>query len=298
MDILKTRGEYLEKSKAKLAQIRSQKEATEKDLSLLEKHISALKESILTFSKYDHLYKVKQDELKQALQKEKQTEIVLAEMRKEIELTKRQLLDLNKIIESKERSKNKLQNLLDLLDWLNTKFLGLVSFTERNVMLKLRVEFSKMFSKWFSMLAGDSIDVRLDETFTPLIIQGETEMDYSFLSGGERTAVALAYRLALNQTINSILSQIRTRSLVILDEPTDGFSDMQIDKIRDVLQELNTEQLIIVSHEQKIEGFVENVIRLRKLGDISAIEQESIDPKIPSNQEKQPPKNLNNPYFS
>ena len=46
-------------------------------------------------------------------------------------------------------------------------------------------------------------------------------MDYDFLSGGERTAAALAYRLALNQTINSILSKIKTRGIIILDEPTD-----------------------------------------------------------------------------
>jgi len=34
--------------------------------------------------------------------------------------------------------------------------------------------------------------------------------------------------------------------------------------MRDVLSQLNVKQLIIVSHEQKIEGFVENVIKLRK----------------------------------
>ena len=34
--------------------------------------------------------------------------------------------------------------------------------------------------------------------------------------------------------------------------------------MREVLEELNVAQLIIVSHEQKIEGFVENVIKLAK----------------------------------
>jgi len=79
----------------------------------------------------------------------------------------------------------------------------------------------------------------------------------------------LAYRLALNQIINSFLSKIKTRNLVILDEPTDGFSEQQLDKMRNVLDQLNTEQLIIVSHEQKIEGFVENIIRFKKENGIS-----------------------------
>ena len=45
------------------------------------------------------------------------------------------------------------------------------------------------------------------------------ELDYEFLSGGERTAIALAYRLSLNQVINSVLSRLKTGNLIILDEP-------------------------------------------------------------------------------
>lgn len=66
------------------------------------------------------------------------------------------------------------------------------------------------------------------------------------------------------------MSKIKTKQIVILDEPTDGFSEQQLDKMRNVLDQLNAEQLIIVSHEQKIEGFVENVIKFKKENGISA----------------------------
>ena len=92
------------------------------------------------------------------------------------------------------------------------------------------------------------------------------------MSGGERTAIALSYRLALNQTLNSLLSKIKTHDLVILDEPTDGFSEQQLDKMRDVLDELKVRQIIIVSHEAKIESFVENVIKLKKDKGFSIVE--------------------------
>jgi len=69
------------------------------------------------------------------------------------------------------------------------------------------------------------------------------------------------------------MSKIKTRDLVILDEPTDGFSEQQLDKMRDVLQQLNVSQLIIVSHEQKIESFVENVIRFKKDLGVSKIDK-------------------------
>ena len=122
------------------------------------------------------------------------------------------------------------------------------------------------------MLVSESFIAQLDDNFTPKIEQQDYELDYSYLSGGERTAVALAYRLALNQVLNSFLSKINTKDIVILDEPTDGFSDQQLDKMRDVLQQLNVKQLILVSHEQKIESFVENVIRFKKEQGVTKVE--------------------------
>jgi exonuclease SbcC len=84
------------------------------------------------------------------------------------------------------------------------------------------------------------------------------------LSGGEKTSVALAYRLALNKVINDLINNIKTKDIIILDEPTDGFSSEQLDKMRDVLQELDMKQLIMVSHETKMESFVQNIIRINK----------------------------------
>jgi exonuclease SbcC len=91
------------------------------------------------------------------------------------------------------------------------------------------------------------------------------------LSGGEKTSCALAYRLALNKVINDLITTIKTKNLLILDEPTDGFSTEQLDKVRDVIEQLNVEQLIVVSHESKIESFVQNVIRVAKESGTSRI---------------------------
>jgi exonuclease SbcC len=175
-------------------------------------------------------------------------------------------------IKKTEEIRNQVHYLSDLEEWLAKKFISMVSIIEKNVLTKLKIEFSQLFSEWFSMLVSDSFNVRLSDDFTPIIELQDYEIDYAYLSGGERTAVALAYRLALNQVINSFLSKIKTKNLVILDEPTDGFSDQQLDKMRNVLEQLNVAQLIIVSHEQKIESFVENIIRFKKEEGISVIE--------------------------
>ena len=139
-------------------------------------------------------------------------------------------------------------------------------------MFRVHGDFNALFQKWFNMIMEiENFQVRLDEEFTPLIQQNNYDINYEYLSGGEKTAIALAYRLALNQVINNLITTIKTRDLLILDEPTDGFSDEQLDRVRNVLNELNLKQLIIVSHEQKIESFVDNVIRLNKQEHVTKI---------------------------
>ncbi len=261
---IKIRLKTIEEDNKKVIDFENQKNILEKDISLLEDQILILKESVSEYKKFENILSLKEKEYNEFLNKEKNIEIKRAQVMKEIELGKKEINRLEKEFEEKEKIKDELMYIVELESWLSTEFLDLIGFIETNVMIKLRVEFSKLFNEWFSILVPDTFIVRLDESFTPIIEQQDYELDYAFLSGGERTAIALAYRLALNQTINSLLSEIKTKGIVILDEPTDGFSQQQLDKMRDVLKELKVNQLIIVSHDQKIESFVDNIIRLKK----------------------------------
>lgn len=240
-----------------------------KDLEMLESQVNLLKRTVFDLNKFDNLNEEKQKELEDALKQEKMAEIKLAELKREIEVFSKQINEMKERIKKTEEIKQQAHYLSDLEEWLSKKFIPIILIVEKNVFTKLKIEFSKLFSEWFSMLVSDFFNVRLSEDFTPIVEQQDYEIDYAYLSGGERTAIALAYRLALNQVINSVLSKIKTKDLVILDEPTDGFSEQQLDKMREVLEQLNVKQLIIVSHEQKIEGFVENVVRLKKIGGVS-----------------------------
>ncbi len=276
LDIIKSKQEQLQRSKRKLEEIERLKQTIRDDQKLLLAHIEDLKQKIFSYSALELKHRKKDDELKNAIHEEREAEISLAETIRELELSHKEINLLEKFILGKEESKKKMQETNELIDWLNSQFSRLIEMIERNMLLQLRHDFSSVFRKWFiTLLSDNSLDSQIDDNFTPVILQGETEMDYSFLSGGERTAVALAYRLALNQTINSALSMIKTKGLIILDEPTDGFSDAQINKIRDILDELNAEQLIIVSHEQKIESFVDNVLKVTKDAENSGVAQVS-----------------------
>lgn len=272
LEILKIKIDALKEKENKITEIEIQKQSLQNNLQDLQKNLFSLQESIKQYEKYEDLFKQRESELNQAKQQENQEAIKKAEINKEIQFTKQQIQKTKQEIKNKEQIQKQTEKIKQLEDWLSTKFLDIILFIEKQVMITLKQEFSKLFSEWFSILVSDSLTATLDDDFSPLIQQQDYELDYSFLSGGERTAIALAYRLSLNQVINSLLSNLKTNNLVILDEPTDGFSSQQLDKMRDVLNQLNTEQLIIVSHEPKIEGFVDNIIRVRKEGGISQVE--------------------------
>jgi len=236
------------------------------EIATLKEQIEQLKVRAQSFSEsQDDLDSAKR-EFQRIRDSFRAKEISLAEKNKELEILRRGLEELREEIKKKEKIREQVNYLRELQEWIQEKFIAMINLTEKNVMVKLRNEFSSIFCEWFSILVPDSLSVRLDEDFTPIISNQDYEIEYSFLSGGERTAVALAYRLALNQVLNSLLSKIKTKDIVILDEPTDGFAAEQIEKMRDIFGQLKAEQIILVSHEEKIEGFVDHVIRVKKEG--------------------------------
>jgi DNA repair protein SbcC/Rad50 len=269
--ILKVKIESIQEKKTHIDNLEKNNTSIVTDIGFLNTQITSLESGIFELNKYEGVFQEKQRELVEAQQQERIAEIKVAELKREIEFFSKNIEELKLKIKQTEQIKSQLYYLVGIEQWISKQFIPLISNIERNVMIKLKQDFSNLFSEWFSMLVSESFNVRLDDNFTPIVEQQDYEIDYAYLSGGERTAIALAYRLALNQVINSMLSKIKTRDLVILDEPTDGFSDQQLDKMREVLDQLNVGQLIIVSHEQKIEGFVDNVIRLKKEKGLSGI---------------------------
>ncbi len=267
--LLKMKLESVNEKREKIKLLNLQNEQIDTEIIQIVKNIKSLNDDLKKFSDYEKLLKEASELLLLAQRQERISHIKLAELKKDIEVSEKNIKELEKRVLAMQDLKDRHLHYSDLENWITKKFIPLISAIERNVMISLRQEFSKLFSKWFSILVPEDFSARLNEDFSPIIEQKGFEMDYAYLSGGERTAVALAYRLALTQTINSLMSKIKTKDIIILDEPTDGFSSQQLDKIREVLSDLSVGQLIIVSHEQKIEGFVDNVIKFRKSYGIS-----------------------------
>jgi len=221
-----------------------------------EKELEQAEKELIFFQKEERKHEI---EYNRAIEKKENMKSILEEIEKEIE--------------SKEKTKKELEKIQDIKNWMQDYFLKLVETIEKQVMTRVYYEFNELMQTWFDALVEDeAITCRLEDSFTPLVVQNGFEIEVSNLSGGEKTACALAYRLALNKVINGLITSINTQDLLILDEPTDGFSSEQLDKMREVLEQLGIKQIIIVSHESKVESFVDEIIKISKNEHVSEVE--------------------------
>ncbi len=158
--------------------------------------------------------------------------------------------------------------------WLGERLLPALQQIERERLGGLSEEFEGQFARCFAALSeAPELTVAIDEGFTPVVTQEGYDVPFGSLSGGERTSVALAYRLALNHLVRAESPPLRDSNLLILDEPTDGFSKEQLGRVRDLLNAIGSEQTIIVSHERELESFADFVFHVTKVDGKTQVER-------------------------
>ncbi len=163
-----------------------------------------------------------------------------------------------------QQYKDKYTKLGNYHAWMTDFFITTMGVIEKQVMVSIQQNFNEIYQKWFSKMIEDPTkSSRIDEDFTPLVEQDGVELPTDYFSGGEKTSVALAYRLTLNTLMRQETESLKS-NLLILDEPTDGFSRAQLDKIGQIFREIDSQQIILVSHEQELESFADNTFRVTK----------------------------------
>ncbi|MBN2423114.1 SMC family ATPase [Candidatus Woesearchaeota archaeon] len=253
----------LEKLNDELANIKT-------EIKKLSSEVSGLNIELKKFKNTEKEMALKTEQLENIHSREKELEIKIAELLNEKKSISLLINNILKEIEEKTKVRETINYLNQLRNWLEEYFLNLMVNIEKHVMYYIYSEFNSLLKEWFSILI-EEIDISLDEDFSLKIIQDGYETEFENLSGGEKTSVALSYRLALNKVINDLIGKIKTKDIIILDEPTYGFSTEQLDKVREVFDRLDMKQVIIVSHEQKMESFVKNIIRINKTDNISKV---------------------------
>jgi exonuclease SbcC len=235
-----------------------------RDLELAKGEEEKLKGLALEFAQLErdlHASRKKRDEASLNLQK--------AVAQKD---AKRESLENTKLeLAKKTAMRAQAQRLGGYQSWLSDYFRPAVEQIEQQTFMQMNARFNHHFQRLFSSMVDDAdLGVRVDEDFSPVLERQGFEQEYEALSGGERTSVALAYRLALNAIVQETAAS-GTGELVILDEPTEGFSKEQIHKMRDILAELRSKQVVIVSHETELEAMAQHVFRVEKVNGTSTV---------------------------
>ena len=240
------------------------------NISKLQSEIKELNEKnskiqLISFENKEKEYEQLRLDFEKIQKDERVTELEKTRITAEKSNSEKLEISLKNEIEEKERSKIKITELSALEGWIQNNFINIISMMEKHVLSSIYFNFNDTFKEMFSMLIEDERLVsRIDESFSPVIEQNGHETEFENLSGGEKTSLCLAYRLALHKAISEMISAIQTKGLLILDEPTDGFSSEQTDKLKDLFEKINAVQTIIVSHENKIESLADHIVRIAK----------------------------------
>jgi len=190
--------------------------------------------------------------------------------------TANRIEDLRDRLERAHQKVDRIRKIEQLVDTISG-----VRDAYRSIQPRLRSEFvrilQQMIQHMLDTLVGEEgtmLFTHIDETFTPFVKSREGhEREVSSLSGGERTLLAFAYRLALGQ----LIMQARTGhglQLLLLDEPTEslGEEDGSVNRLAAAIARLKAvEQIIAVTHNETFADQADHVIRLVKEGGSSAI---------------------------
>ena len=231
-----------------------------KEVTAKAKETSALSGKIATL----------ESRLSSARNEEKAAALELTRAKTERADSVRELERLAAEVEKKEASLQEARRLAGYQNWLAEFFRPTVELIEKQTLSQAAARFNDHFQRFFTSLVDDpDMVVRVKEDFSPIFEREGFEQDFEALSGGERTSMALAYRFALNSVVKETISS--RPELVILDEPTDGFSKEQVFKMRGLLDELDSRQVILVSHERELESMADHIFRVEKKNGSSVV---------------------------
>jgi exonuclease SbcC len=208
--------------------------------------------------------------LKLGREEERNASLELNRARTELAGAGREFERLSAEVKRKQDQLDEARRLNSYQGWLSSFFRPTVELIEKQMLDQAASRFNEYFQRFFVSLVDDpDMVVRVNEDFSPIFEREGFAQDFEALSGGERTSMALAYRFALNSIVKEDLSS--RPELVILDEPTDGFSREQVYKMRGLLETLDSRQVILVSHERELESMADHIFKVEKRNGTSTV---------------------------
>jgi len=212
-----------------------------------------------------------------------ETFIQFSELKNNLQLKETRKRDIATRIEELKQRLDDAQQKMKRMEKIGKllEIIGGIRGAYRSIQPRLRSEFVAYLQRMVQQVlddlvgaAGPTLLAKIDETYTPIVQSEEGyERDTNYISGGERTLLAFAYRLGLGQ----LIMQSRTGHglyILFLDEPTEslGREDGSIDRLAEAISRLKAiEQIIAVTHSEAFAEKAEHVIRVEKENNASRV---------------------------
>lgn len=176
--------------------------------------------------------------------------------------------ELKKLKKEQERA-SRLRELIKKLHEMRESIRNIREVVRNKFLEDFRFQFQKKFEEIRKSEGTYSVDIKKD--YEPVAFADDQETSIESLSGGEKTSVALAYRLALSE-IASQASSIERMQVLLLDEPTTGFDAQDVKALPEVLRSIRSiPQIIIVTHEPELKTAADHVFEVKKREGVSKI---------------------------
>ena len=257
----------LSREEKELKVLEKQKHKLEAQLSLLDERVAELEKK---YNKEEH-EKLRREyvEAREALTKA-ETELESLEKRKE-ELSK----NLESLQKERENVKNKKKELEELkkarekVQELREKVRVFKNLLKEDALAKVGEYASEIFEELTEeKYSGITVKAKENKVVLGVIYDGK-ERELSFLSGGERIALGLAFRLALSLYLAGEIP------LLIMDEPTPYLDEERRRRLVDIMERYlrKIPQVIIVSHDEELKDAADRVVRVRLENGTSRVEE-------------------------
>lgn len=194
------------------------------------------------------------------------TQLLLDEKTREMERLRNEVDLLNEKLQKYKKIRTALDRLWKIKEAFDKD--GIQSYIRRESSEAI-TEKTRRLSSEFGL---DIDDVRISEDFEVEVSVDGNVRSLSSLSGGEKTALAIALRMAV---ADYILNRI---SLFVLDEPTTFLDEDRRGQLKNILQNSLRDisivpQLIVITHHQELTKAADTIFSVRKTNGISVIEQ-------------------------
>ncbi|MEM4486133.1 MAG: AAA family ATPase [Zestosphaera sp.] len=166
-----------------------------------------------------------------------------------------------------DTEESRLETLTKLYSFVGSRLGDIVRTFESTIKNHLLDAFKTKLREYYDVIFGvQGFEVDVDSDFRPALKDAEGR-ELTQPSGAQITALALAYRLALNNVVRSVNKKLEDAPL-ILDEPTLGFDSEHVTYLAELLEGLKGlrnggVQVIVVTHAEELLNAGDCRIRLK-----------------------------------